>query len=252
MKNTSNIFRNLLLAVSLLLGVIGSPEKAKAQVHLSVSGGLVNPNDTIYEYDTVLLKFVIKNTGTSPFSGSFFLDAFLQDSLLQAMIPLDSAFIQNFYIGAGDSIPLYFPWIIHTQTTNPQGPLRIGNNPIVVWPTRYTDSITSTVLFTHDTLGLDLRIDSVTTGSGGDNPRIPPPNVYFVYDVQSQLLQMLPPPDKLEIRSVSVCEATGRVIYSHEGHPGYINVDNWRSGIYFVSIDFGNGTRKSYKVLIAN
>lgn len=252
MKNTSNIFRNLLLAASLLLGFIGSPEKANAQVHLSVSGGLVNPNDTIYEYDTVLVNFIIKNTGTSPFSGSFFLDAFLQDSLLQALVPLDSAFIQNFYIGAGDSIPLYFPWIIHTQTTTPQGPLRIGNNPVVIWPTRYTDSVTSTVLFTHDTLALDLRIDSVTTGDGGDKPRVTPPNVYFIYNVEGQLLQMLPPPDKLEIRAVTAHDATGRVIYRHEMHPGYINVDNWRSGVYFISIDFGNGTRKSYKVLISN
>lgn len=246
MKNTMNIFRNLVLVMTFTLAALFSPEKANAQVHLGITGGSINLSDTIREYDTVMVSFVVKNYGTAPFNGNFLLEAYLEDSILQALIPYDSLSIPNLWLGPGDTLPLILPWVVHTTTTQPAGPLRIGNNLIVVWPSAVN---MNNVLV--DTVFENVFITDTLT-SIEPTPRLDEPNVYFVFNTQYQLLQMMPGPDLVNIATIEIRDIAGRLIYRKAGHPGYIDVDSWEHGIYIVALQFGNGSRRSYKIVKVN
>lgn len=218
------------------------PFRAQAQVNLSISK-ITGLPDSIAEGDTVQVNLTLFNHGPGVFNSNLVINAFLQDTTIQQLVPYDSLSLPNFFLAPNDSVTLTIPVYAHTQNTNPTGPLRIGNNIIVVWPASGGLGVNT----------LDSLTDSLVvlgpTGVAPSNGRITPNNIYFYFNLEHAELFVLPGPDKTNISKVDVFDILGRGIFTYNGHPEVISIERWESGIYLIEVTFANGERKSYKVL---
>lgn len=235
-KLRSTAFRLLFSALLLF------PLYSKAQVQLSITR-IEDLPDSLNEGDSAVVKLTLKNSGTGVFNGNLVLNAFLEDTAIQQLVQLDTLAIPNFFLAPNDTAVFAIPIWAHTQNTQPQGPLRIGNNVIVIWPASSIVGVST----------LDSLMDSlVITGFSSVQPgngRIDGNNIYFYFNLEHGELFVLPGPDKVDIEKVEVYDMLGRSVYTHIGHPEVISIGRWQSGIYLIRATFRNGERKTYKVL---
>lgn len=238
MNHALKLFRSV--ALILLLGMLAVPQMSRAQASLGISG-LSGIPDTLQEGDSAMVSFYVKNYSGSVFTGNFVLNAYLRHHDVHALTPIDSIPCTNFFIGPWDSILVMVPFRVNTPNTSPQGPLRIGNNIIVVWPRSL-----STGVSTADSLVDSVFVvapTSIAPHSSRDN------SVYFYFNAQAQDLFIMPGPDEVYVESVLVRDLLGRTLYTFEGHPRSIDVSFWKNGLYLIEVNFGKGERRTYKVL---
>ncbi|HQV00740.1 MAG: T9SS type A sorting domain-containing protein [Bacteroidia bacterium] len=221
----------IFLAASLLALQLPAQTVTTLKVTQFFVGGTAGFPDTIYAGQAYTTSWVITNTGNAPFINA-------PANPLKILMQADSSFIPYelaatnslFTLQPGDTV------LLTNVDSFPPGVFKLGNNVVVVWPSKNQpiDFIADSTYFYTYYVGLS-GID-VTDGAG----------VLVYPNPFSEMLFMQPLTDG-DV-SFQLINLTGQVVLAGN-HLQQINTSFLRSGLYYLHIRQKQKATRTYKLL---
>ena len=201
--------------------------------------GFLGMPDTVYSGTLQQVGAILKNYSLTPLvQDTVQLVGYIDTT--NGHVPISFPPFDSINLLPGDTLPVFFG--INFLDSQMGGHFRIGNNTIVIWPVCYNpnfstyDSLTATVYVIDTISGLGPEYD---LDEGVRCYPVPASGPLFVTSTNP----------RLRPKSVTIRDASGRIVLVSTTPSFGIETESWADGVYMLEVTFENGSKRVYKVV---